>query len=502
MPKPITAFIPFNGGPQIDRIVEQLTKNDQVARVFLLESGETAGDIQGCKSLKVDSPFGSEAVQMMRTASRTPFALLVTEADAVELGQFCIERMLNVAVETGSGLVYADYSDLDDGKLTPHPLIDYQLGSIRDDFDFGSLVLFNVDALNYAGRVGGKQSYKHAGLYEARLAISRRYPISHIGECLYSKGMIDRRASGEKQFDYVDPGNREAQIEMEATVTFHLQKIGAYLEPKVKRVNMKEGTLGVEASVIIPTRNRLRTIGDAVESALQQETNFPFNLFVVDNHSTDGTTDLVRALAATDARIIHLVPQRRDLGIGGCWNEAIHHEKCGRFAVQLDSDDLYGDETTLQKIVDVFRAEKCAMVIGSYQVVNFDLQEVPPGIVDHKEWTPENGRNNALRINGFGAPRAFFTPILRKVNFPNVSYGEDYAVALAISREYQIGRIFEPVYRCRRWEGNTDANLDLLQVNAHNSYKDKLRTFEIQARQRRNQAAKSKKRSAGNAADF
>lgn len=492
MPKPITAFVPFNGKEPTRKTADQLAGSDQVAKVYLLEFGEAAGDIEGCKSVKVNAPFGTEAIRSMVEMCKSPYALLVMDEAAVELGQFCLQRMLSVAESTLSGVVYSDYFKMDGGKPTPHPLIDYQPGSIRDDFDFGSLALFNVDALKYAARVGGKQEYKYAGVYEARLSISRRYPIAHISECLYSRSLTDTRVSGEKQFDYVDPRNRELQIEMEAVATAHLAKLGAYLEPKFKRVNLNEGKFDHEVSVVIPTKDRLRTIGDAVESVLQQEANFPFNLFVVDNHSTDGTTDLVRTLAATDARIIHLVPQRLDLGIGGCWNEAIHHEKCGRFAVQLDSDDLFSNGTTLQKIVDFFRAEKCAMVIGSYQVVNFDLLEIPPGIVDHREWTPENGRNNALRINGFGAPRAFFTPVLRRVNFPNVSYSEDYAVALAISREYQIGRIFEPMYLCRRWEGNTDANLDVERLNSFNSYKDQLRSFELLARQHHNKTAQQR----------
>ncbi len=492
MSKPITAFVPFSGGEFTRRTVEQLKDLSQVGKIFLLESRESPRGLEGFESLMVDSLTGTDAVQLMIERCKTSHAMVILHDTPIEFGRFCIERLLAIAEETGSGLVYSDYLEMDEEKLTPHPLIDYQLGSVRDDFDFGSVVLFSLKALEYAARVRGKQEYRHGGMYDARLSISRRYPITRINECLYSRSSIDRRASGEKQFDYVNPGNREVQVEMEAAVTRHLERIGAYLEPKFKKVNLADGRFECEMSVIIPVRNRVKTIGDAVESVLQQKADFPFNLFVVDNHSTDGTIDLVKALAATDARIIHLTPQRLDLGIGGCWNEAIHHEKCGRFAVQLDSDDLYADETILQQIVDVFRAERCAMVIGSYRMVNFELQEIPPGVIDHQEWTPENGRNNALRINGLGAPRAFFTPVIGKVNFPNVSYGEDYAVALAITREYQIGRIINPIYLCRRWEGNTDANLDVQRLNAYNAYKDKVRTFEILARQHRNQAAKQK----------
>jgi glycosyltransferase involved in cell wall biosynthesis len=310
--------------------------------------------------------------------------------------------------------------------------------------------------------------------------------MTHIGEFLYSRLERDERTSVEKQFDYVNSLNRAIQIEMEHAATRHLKKIGAYLRPKFRKVKFGLESFEIEASVIIPVRNREQTIADAIQSVLKQRTAFPFNLFVVDNHSTDNTPEIVRAYAAKDSRVIHLTPSREDLGIGGCWNEAVQHLRCGRFAAQLDSDDMYNDVTVLQKIVDTFYREKCAMVIGTYQMTDFNLQEIPPGIIDHREWTPDNGRNNALRINGLGAPRAYYTPILRKVKIPNVSYGEDYAVGLAISREYHIGRIYEPIYLCRRWEGNTDAGIDIDRLNAYNQYKDKIRTFEILARQKLN----------------
>ena len=321
-----------------------------------------------------------------------------------------------------------------------------------------------------------------AGWYALRLAISRRAPLVRVGEFLYSKVEVDVRKSGEKLFDYVDPKNRQVQIEMEQAATAHLKKIGAYLKPGFSKIRLDEGEFPVEASVIIPVRNRVKTVGEAVESVLKQQTTFPFNVIVVDNHSTDGTTDVLRALAARDSRVLHVIPERQDLGIGGCWNEAAHHPQCGRFAVQLDTDDLYKDGTTLQRVVDTFQKERCAMVIGSYQMTNFKLEPIPPGVIEHREWTPANGRNNALRINGLGAPRAFFTPVLRKIKIPNVSYGEDYALGLAISREYQIGRIYEPIYLCRRWEGNSDADLDMNRLNGFNFYKDKVRTFEVMAR--------------------
>jgi glycosyltransferase involved in cell wall biosynthesis len=207
---------------------------------------------------------------------------------------------------------------------------------------------------------------------------------------------------------------------------------------------------------------------------------------VIDNHSTDGTTEMTSKFTETDDRVVHIIPERNDLGIGGCWNEGIFHEKCGKFAIQLDSDDLYIDNNVISRVVETFYGQKCAMVVGSYKMVNFNLEELPPGLIDHKEWTPGNGRNNALRINGLGAPRAFYTPVIRRIRVPNVSYGEDYAVGLAISRHYQIGRIYEPLYLCRRWEGNTDAALDINRANANNLYKDRLRTIELLARKQIN----------------
>jgi glycosyltransferase involved in cell wall biosynthesis len=319
-----------------------------------------------------------------------------------------------------------------------------------------------------------------------RLAIARKRTILRIGEYLYSREEHDVRPSGQKLFDYVDPRNRDVQKEMERAATAHLKKIGAYLAPAFSPLEIGAGRFPVEATVVIPVRDRATTIGDAVSSVLRQQAQFSFNVIVVDNHSTDGTTAILKTFAERDRRVIHVIPSRRDLGIGGCWNEAVHHASCGRFAAQLDSDDMYAGESTLRRIVEAFYEQKCAMVVGSYRMTNMKLEDIPPGVIDHREWTPENGRNNALRINGFGAPRAFFTPVLREVRIPNVSYGEDYAVALAISRHHQIGRIYEPIYLCRRWEGNSDADLDLVKQNTYNAYKDKIRTIEILARQRMN----------------
>jgi hypothetical protein len=489
MSKPLTAFVPFGGHQFTRNTVDQLRASGLVEKVFLLSTSDTAGGIEGCETLIVDSLLGSQSMTQIARHAKTELAMLIVHDAPIEFGQFAIDRFVAVASSAeDSGIVYSDYWDLRSGKRVAHPTTEYQLGSIRDDFNFGSVLVFNTAALKEAihSAVSSNGTYNFAGWYATRLAISRRHPLTRISEYLYTKDEADTRKTGEKQFDYVDPRNRAVQIEMEKVVTEHLKQIGAYLEPKFKDVNFDEQKFDVEASVIIPVKNRVKTIVDAISSVIKQKTDFKFNVIVVDNYSTDGTTELLQDFAAKDKRLIHVIPKREDLGIGGCWNEGIHHAACGRFAVQLDSDDIYKDETTLQRIVDAFRTEKCAMLIGSYQMTNFQLQEIPPGLIDHKEWTPDNGRNNALRINGLGAPRAFYTPILRKIKVPNVSYGEDYAVGLQISRDYQIGRIYEPIYLCRRWEGNSDADLDITRHNTYNSYKDKLRTIEIQARQQKN----------------
>jgi hypothetical protein len=392
-----------------------------------------------------------------------------------------LERYLEIASGTGAGMVYSDYFDRMDGKLSGHPVTDYQAGSLRDDFEFGPVLFFNSQALTTA--VGGiGESLEFAGLYQLQLKLSQEGLPIRIPEYLYAVEPIDIRVSGKKMFDYVDPKNREVQIEMEKAVTIHLKEIGGYLEPVFEPITFDEADFLVEASVIIPVLNRERTVADAIESVMIQETGFDFNLIVVDNHSTDRTTSIVKELAKKYENLIHVVPDRRDLGIGGCWNVGIHHPQCGKFAVQLDSDDLYKGRDSLEQVVAAFYEQQCAMVVGAYRMTNFKLEEIAPGVVDHKEWTPENGRNNALRINGLGAPRAFYTPVLRKINVPNVSYGEDYGVGLAISRHYQIGRIYTPLYLCRRWEDNSDASLSVEAQNRHNTYKDRLRSFELSAR--------------------
>jgi len=411
------------------------------------------------------------------------FFILFTRPYLPTLGQYAIERMVQVAEDSGAGILYTDYHEIKEGFRKAHPLNDYQAGSIRDDFDFGPLLLIRTEAAKDV-ILKGNANYNSAALYDLRLTISQKYPLVHLNEYLYTLEEKDLRGSDEKMFAYVDPKNRAVQIEMEQACTNHLRAIGAWLPPVFEKIDLEEGTFPVEASVIIPVRNRIRTVTDAINSVLKQKTDFAFNLIIIDNHSTDGTTAAIAEKAAKDKRIIHLVPQREDLGIGGCWNEGIQNPGCGRFAVQLDSDDVYSDENTLAKIVQEFYAQNCAMLVGSYRMCNFDLQTIPPGIIDHKEWTPENGRNNALRINGLGAPRAFFTPALRKIKVPNTSYGEDYALGLQFSRNWQIGRIYDVLYLCRRWEDNSDAAIDIVKLNANNAYKDKLRSIELAARQK------------------
>jgi len=442
------------------------------------------------KTQFVESDFFSGlAVTRLLEAVTTDYLLLVLPGEQVVPGSRAFERMLQVAEESGAGLVYSDFKDQDEAGFTDHPLIDYQVGSIRDSFDFGPVMLVSKPAADSTLRKHGgvDQKQKWAGLYDLRLKLSTAGLPLRIPEALYSRAPADRRASGERQFDYVDPRQRGYQLEMEEAAGKHLKRIGAYLNPQFKSVPPPSVGFPVRASVVIPVRNRERTIRESVLSALSQKTQFEFNVVVVDNHSTDQTTEILAELASKYARLVHLKPIRTDLGIGGCWNEAVYSKECGEFAVQLDSDDLYSDEHTLDKIVAKLEAGPYAMVIGSSKIVDFQLKEIPPGLIDHREWTRDNGRNNALRINGLGAPRAFYVPVLRQFGFPNTSYGEDYATALRISRDYEIGRILEPIYFARRWEGNSDAALPLATANRYDSYKDHLRTVEICARQRMNQ---------------
>ena len=478
MMKRTDCFIPYTGESEHTESLQELQEHPLVNRVTVWPQ---PGDL-----------YCTEGIVRMARQAEADYLLLCVKPTVIRLGMLALERMLQVADDTGAGLVYADRYQMTDGQRTEAPVIDYQAGSLRDDFDFGSLWLIRKEAFLQAAARMEKENrgYRFAALYDLRLKLSEEWELVHINEYLYSETETDIRKSGEKLFDYVDPRNRERQIEMETACTDHLKAIGAYLEPVFQEIQLDGDSFEYEASVIIPVRNRIRTIRDAIRSVLMQQTDFRFNLIVIDNHSTDGTTEAIDEFSH-DKRLVHLIPERTDLGIGGCWNAGIHHPLCGRFAVQLDSDDVYKDEHTLTKMVNAFHEQRCAMVVGSYMMTDFHMQMLPPGIIDHREWTPDNGRNNALRVNGLGAPRAFYTPLLRSLSLPNTSYGEDYAMGLRISRHYRIGRVYDVVYLCRRWEDNSDAALDIRKMNRNNLYKDRLRTWEVQARMALNRLNKS-----------
>lgn len=476
----INCFVPVREKGQVLDTVKGLKDSGLVSKIYLMATEDFAEKVEGCEVLRVDSLNSSATVKAIAQHSDACYSLIYTKYTTLELGYFALERFVKISEDSNASLVYADYYQIAQGKKTAAPVIDYQFGSLRDDFNFGSVLIYKASALKCAAE-RMKGDYKFAGMYDLRLKVSQKGALVHINEYLYSEVENDTRKSGEKIFDYVDPKNRGVQIEMEQACTEHLKEIGGYLAPNFKHIEFNANNFEFEASVIIPVFNRIRTIRDAVKSVLAQQTNFKFNLIIIDNHSSDGTTEAIKEFAA-DERLIHLIPERRDLGIGGCWNAGVHHPKCGKFAVQLDSDDVYSGPDTLQKIVNAFYEQNCAMVVGTYMMTNFNLEMIAPGIIDHKEWTPENGRNNALRINGLGAPRAFYTPVLREIKVPNTSYGEDYALGLKFSREYQIGRIYEVLYNCRRWDDNSDASLDIVKMNNHNLYKDRIRTWELQAR--------------------
>ncbi len=521
--KTIDCFIPWQSDEQVKGTLENLQAEPQV---------------QSVNFLREDGPGNTRTIRYIAETATAPYTLLYIKYDTLQLGYHALTRLLTIAEDSQALMMYSDHMTIgarskeqgakENQKAeqsscsllpAPCPLIDYQLGSVRDDFQMGSVLLFRTEVLKEYVAQENLHNYQFAALYDLRLFISRKQLPLHIDEFLYTEVERDTRLSGEKQFDYVDPRNRSRQVEMERACTRHLRALNAYLHgDEYDEVNLSEGEFAVEASVIIPVRNRERTIEDAIRSALSQETSFPFNVIVIDNHSTDGTTEIIERVKSEELRVkseelrvknksnnpedksnsdsslftlhsslIHLIPDRNDLGIGGCWNMAVHHPQVGRFVVQLDSDDLYSSPHTLQRMVDAFYAEGAAMVIGSYRMCDFQLNTLPPGLIDHREWTLQNGRNNALRINGLGAPRAFFTPVLRELQIPNTSYGEDYALGLMISRRYRIGRIFDEVYLCRRWEGNSDAALSQDKINKNNTYKDHLRTLEIKARQQLNQ---------------
>ena len=478
----IDCFIPWQSDEQVAATLQQLKADEQVKDIYFLRE---------------EGPGNIETLRWIAEKASAPYLLLYTKYDTLQLGYYALTRMLTIAEDSNALMLYADHYTLTpDGKRSAMPLIDYQLGSVRDDFQLGSLLLIRTSALKDYVAQAKEVSYRFAALYDFRLFVSRTMLPVHVDEFLYTEVEQDTRLSGQKQFDYVDPRNRDRQIEMEQACTEHLKAIGAYLAPEAfQDIDFSEGEFAVEASVVIPVRNRERTIEDAIRSALTQETSFSFNVIVIDNHSTDDTTEKINQIAKSlpqggggGGHLIHIIPERDDLGIGGCWNTAIHHAQVGRFVVQLDSDDLYSSPQTLQQMVDAFREQQAAMVIGSYRMCDFQLNTLPPGLIDHKEWTPDNGRNNALRINGLGAPRAFYTPVLRKLQIPNTSYGEDYALGLMISRRYHIGRLYHEVYLCRRWEGNSDAALSQEKINKNNTYKDHLRTLEILARQQLNKS--------------
>jgi len=487
MRQKIDCFLACQSVEELAETIVQLRRSSAVRHVFLMvNSAFAAKDIpQDCTLVTVDGLQSSDFVMRVAEHAVTPYVLLSMKPTPVSLGTIALERMLLAADDAQAAMVYSDRWQMEQGERKAHPVIDYQEGSLRDDFDFGSLLLIRTSLIHKYATSDRERDYQWAGFYDLRLFLSREGMLFHLNEYLYTEEENDLRASGVKQFDYVNPANREVQIEMEQACTAHLRQIGALVDTsQYQEVDFDEQEFEVEASVVIPVFNRVKTIKDAVESALSQKTNFKYNVIVVDNHSTDGTTEALSRLSALNADKLNvIVPERRDLGIGGCWNEAINSECCGRFAVQLDSDDLYSSPKTLQTIVDAFHKQKAAMIVGSYRMCDFDLNTLPPGLIAHKEWTDENGPNNALRINGLGAPRAFFTPLLRQVQFPNTSYGEDYALGLMFSRHYRIGRIYTELYLCRRWGGNSDAALSVEKINANNLYKDRLRTMEVKARQ-------------------
>ena len=494
----IDCFIPWQSDEQVAATLQQLKADEQVKDIYFLRE---------------EGPGNIETLRWIAEKASAPYLLLYTKYDTLQLGYYALTRMLTIAEDSNALMLYADHYTktpstspsigrtkeslpIEGEVRRGSPLIDYQLGSVRDDFQLGSLLLIRTSALKDYVAQAKEVSYRFAALYDFRLFVSRTMLPVHVDEFLYTEVEQDTRLSGQKQFDYVDPRNRDRQIEMEQACTAHLKAIGAYLAPEAfQDIDFSEGEFTVEASVVIPVRNRERTIEDAIRSALTQETSFSFNVIVIDNHSTDDTTEKINQIAKSlpqggggGGHLIHIIPERDDLGIGGCWNTAVHHAQVGRFVVQLDSDDLYSSPQTLQQMVDAFREQQAAMVIGSYRMCDFQLNTWPPGLIDHKEWTPDNGRNNALRINGLGAPRAFYTPVLRKLQIPNTSYGEDYALGLMISRRYHIGRLYHEVYLCRRWEGNSDAALSQEKINKNNTYKDHLRTLEILARQQLNKS--------------
>ena len=479
--KRINCFIPFQDADQVRVTVENLKAQNEVNRIYLVKSDEAAvPEFPECGVIAAPSLKCTEAVRKIAAASDAEYSLIYTKTTQLSFVLFALERMLSLAEDSSAAMIYADHFNEVDGVRSNAPVIDYQEGSLRDDFDFGGLLLYRASALREAV-IRMNVDYQFAGLYDLRLKVAEKGVLEHVNEYLYYEVETDTRKSGEKIFDYVDPKNRAVQIEMEKACTEHLKVVGGFLEPKFKHIEFTDDSFEYEASVVIPCKNRVRTIADAISSALSQKTNFKYNVIVVDDNSEDGTVDVIKKFVG-DPKLIYIAQDKSYHAIGGNWNVALHHPKCGKFAIQLDSDDVYFDENTVQKFVDAFYAQNCAMVVGTYRMTNFHMETLPPGIIDHREWTPDNGRNNALRINGLGAPRGFYVPLLRTINFPTTKYGEDYAVGLRVCREYQIGRIYDVVYNCRRWDDNSDANCDVEKMNANNLYKDRIRTWELKAR--------------------
>ena len=484
----IDCFVPFDSLAASEELLTELQSSNAVQQIVLLAAaeGDEEGMPAGCRKICVDRITSTNTLATIAREAEAEYVLLSLKPTKLRLGYHALERFVRVATDSSAMLVYSDHYSVEGEETKKHPVIDYQWGSLRDDFDFGQMVLIRTSAMKEWAE-SQPAAYDYAGFYDLRLFLSRKGAIFHIDEFLYTEIELDTRKSGAKQFDYVNPANRAVQIEMEKAVTAHLDAIGALVDTTAYAApNFKEQDFEYECSVVVPVRNRKRTIADAVKSAMDQKTSFKYNMIVVDNHSTDGTTEILNELEKQYPNLIHIIPERTDLGIGGCWNTAVCDPRCGRFAVQLDSDDVYSSPQTLERVVKAFYDQKAAMVVGSYRICDINLNTLPPGLIDHREWTDNNGPNNALRINGLGAPRAFFTPLVRDILLPNTCYGEDYALGLLFSRKWRIGRIFDELYCCRRWEDNSDANLSIEKTNANNLYKDRLRTLEVIARQKMN----------------